>query len=314
MRGSRRLIMIACYKAGIIPAHAGLTFVFATSAESVWDHPRACGAHQYAVNVMVQQMGSSPRMRGSRRYGEPLLARRGIIPAHAGLTAEHNRQVAHGRDHPRACGAHSLIFASFGGPLGSSPRMRGSLIVGTIDVIAGGIIPAHAGLTAFSLALSVRAWDHPRACGAHTNPSFIGRWAPGSSPRMRGSPGASANNSLRIGIIPAHAGLTFCTGATERGRGDHPRACGAHGYNYREVKNAQGSSPRMRGSPRLECLYNCLPGIIPAHAGLTTGCRRRFARTRDHPRACGAHSAPHYFAESEPGSSPRMRGSPKKSQ
>ena len=57
-----------------------------------------------------------------------------------------------------------------------------------------------------------------------------------------------------------------------------------------EKKEREGSSPRMRGSrgrPR-GCVP--VPGIIPAHAGLTLCPRQSLLPYRDHPRACGAHS------------------------
>ena len=55
------------------------------------------------------------------------------------------------------------------------------------------------------------------------------------------------------------------------------------------------------------------PGIIPAHAGLTATRTVRCSRSRDHPRACGAHYNDEILMGSNSGSSPRMRGSPKSS-
>ena len=50
-------------------------------------------------------------------------------------------------------------------------------------------------------------------------------------------------------------------------------------------------------------------GIIPAHAGLTRVARCWPFGARDHPRACGAHSACCSPCIAGRGSSPRMRGS-----
>ena len=91
--------------------------------------------------------------------------------------------------------------------------------------------------------------------------------------------------------------------------GDHPRACGAHLDTYIIPEKEWGSSPRMRGSLYCSRFWSVIFGIIPAHAGLTSMPSTSSGSTRDHPRACGAHTF--FFAASIffVGSSPRMRGS-----
>ena len=86
--------------------------------------------------------------------------------------------------------------------------MRGSLITGLIGIIAGGIIPAHAGLTALNDPRILSYRDHPRACGAHRMDISRQYRFPGSSPRMRGSRLHEWLDRAIAGIIPAHAGLT----------------------------------------------------------------------------------------------------------
>ena len=126
MRGSLHGIEAVMLETGIIPAHAGLTRMHACLARRRRDHPRACGAHSNAVMTDADDWGSSPRMRGSLAGREKFFVTGGIIPAHAGLT----QYVVHaghaGRDHPRACGAHTTTKAYGGMRMGSSPRMRGS--------------------------------------------------------------------------------------------------------------------------------------------------------------------------------------------
>ena len=51
-------------------------------------------------------------------------------------------------------------------------------------------------------------------------------------------------------------------------------------------------------------------GIIPAHAGLTSQWVYSSGKSRDHPRACGAHPRSTRMIQTFTGSSPRMRGSP----
>ena len=51
-----------------------------------------------------------------------------------------------------------------------------------------------------------------------------------------------------------------------------------------------------------------IAGIIPAHAGNTNVFWSMTRTTRDHPRACGEHLMRVSIRSSDPGSSPRMRG------
>ena len=253
----------------------------------------------------------------------------GIIPAHAGLTLSVwivNRAV---RDHPRACGAH--LFRSMYGFIlpGSSPRMRGSRRVIRAEYFDEGIIPAHAGLTDTAGRLCRPKWDRPRACGAHIEYDVPKNMVSGSSPRMRGSHLRDCGIGRRLGIIPAHAGLTTLLAGICGPSGDHPRACGAHRATRYVMSINRGSSPLMRGSRfRLEAAdgeegiipahagSRAVPagrhepgGIIPAHAGLTKVSSHSNILSGDHPRACGAHAWQDQLNAIKQGSSPRMRGS-----
>ena len=173
-------------------------------------------------------MGSSPRMRGSLILKSITHAIHRIIPAHAGLTVPRSCSLPHARDHPRACGAHCRTTKKLQPSLGSSPRMRGSRFGPCVCRGLLGIIPAHAGLTAWNKGRGYQCGDHPRACGAHypIASSMSDNW--GSSPRMRGSRAMSEPGKYQAGIIPAHAGLTDLDVDIMACHGDHPRACGAH--------------------------------------------------------------------------------------
>ena len=150
--------------------------------------------------------------------------------------------------------------------------------------------------------------DHPRACGANVS---VWLWTPsatGSSPRMRGKPGANGAVVMGERIIPAHAGQTPRPRATPTARTDHPRACGANSALRPSNILQSGSSPRMRGKPRLCTAAISVLRIIPAHAGQTCGGRRGPACSADHPRACGANIGVDVSDAFGCGSSPRMRG------
>ena len=127
---------------------------------------------------------------------------------------------------------------------------------------------------------------------------------------MRGTRAPSVTSVLALGIIPAYAGNTSRMIKSAEGIWDHPRVCGEHILHHLSVSHAQGSSPRMRGTP-VHCTFPLLvEGIIPAYAG-NTGIQNvgQFA-VWDHPRVCGEHWACRLFSGVLPGSSPRMRGTP----
>ena len=192
----------------IIPAHAGNTIHPEITVVIVQDHPRACGEHRPEDKEVLQELGSSPRMRGTPDKILPLVRVGRIIPAHAGNTKEVRVGEVVKEDHPRACGEHHLSLCRRRQSNGSSPRMRGTQfhLFSSCSVI--GIIPAHAGNTILHPCRRRSRWDHPRACGEHHR-RFI-RWElmQGSSPRMRGTPDMWSRESFIGRIIPAHAGNT----------------------------------------------------------------------------------------------------------
>ena len=310
MRGTLRHRIQGHAETGIIPAHAGNTSVIASFRFPGGDHPRACGEHPYERPLVIADLGSSPRMRGTR----------------------HRRRVRSLRavDHPRACGEHGID--------------------GEQQAVAAWIIPAHAGNTSVGVSRSVIIRDHPRACGEHqinlpvvnTQPWIIpahaGNTIPfplsssrncGSSPRMRGTLYCRPLACRVGGIIPAHAGNTVLLARKICSPWDHPRACGEHLRTFMNLLLRLGSSPRMRGTLPLRS-FRVLPmGIIPAHAGNTAvrkdegGAVRWIIPahagntclapasprlTRDHPRACGEHKKTMRLITLQEGSSPRMRG------
>ena len=91
------------------------------------------------------------------------------------------------QDHPRVCGEHALFASAKADPLGSSPRMRGTRENRFRDFDFDGIIPAYAGNTYLRPSMVSMTRDHPRVCGEHNTLNSVASFAPGSSPRMRGT-------------------------------------------------------------------------------------------------------------------------------
>ena len=154
--------------------------------------------------------------------------------------------------HPRACGEHCTRSERQGGQVGSSPRMRGTLLTAVSAYDLNRFIPAHAGNTAPSSYRPAGTSVHPRACGEHRPGWKVGSFITGSSPRMRGTHDVEFVTRHRHRFIPAHAGNTQANPASMAILAVHPRACGEHWTEEDDGEKVAGSSPRMRGTHFLQ--------------------------------------------------------------
>ena len=172
---------------------------------------------------------------------------------------------------------------------GSSPRMRGTLMLAVSVAVVLGIIPAYAGNTVRIWRPAHAPWDHPRVCGEHSDSFLSHGHRAGSSPRMRGTREFDRLRDGCVGIIPAYAGNTLWTSVTPTLIEDHPRVCGEHIVWVCHASSYLGSSPRMRGTHRLKRRRIVIIGIIPAYAGNTPAETTSDCYNWDHPRVCGEH-------------------------
>ena len=191
------------------------------------------------------------------------------------------------RDHPRSRGENFVIeIVSMRTP-GSSPLMRGKHGHVSNWQNPHGLIPTHAGKTLARAARSRQRGAHPRSHGEnqprvrrHTPP-------PGSSPLTRRKPqdvwierlqerlipthaGKRSAELFEVavqGLIPTHAGKTWS--ATERSpsRTAHPRSHGENQAAFTALRKVSGSSPRMRGKPRLVTMEEIWKGSSPRMRG-----------------------------------------------
>ena len=188
MRGALIVSEAGLYSLRIIPAYAGSTRLQLTPAFGCEDHPRVCGEHRRLCHAYLHVSGSSPRMRGALYTYETDVPSKGIIPAYAGSTWRYRACIVNEEDHPRVCGEHHRPWPLRPCPSGSSPRMRGALVVLGASFPDLGIIPAYAGSTEIEQETEFGDGDHPRVCGEH---AYMVTHPPrrlGSSPRMRGAP------------------------------------------------------------------------------------------------------------------------------
>ena len=254
---------------GIIPACAGSTTGVAASAKVTRDHPRMCGEHGRLATMPCRSPGSSPHVRGAQRLERQSCSLSGIIPACAGSTPTATRPSREPRDHPRMCGEHPLVTSSASPSAGSSPHVRGARHHLHKIATRHGIIPACAGSTFNASFGALQNRDHPRMCGEHAQGQWAAEVRVGLSPHVRGAHRRQPQLRQRAGIIPACAGSTCWSRSTSRTVRDHPRMCGEH-FDAGDLEvHVGGSSPHVRGAPRVEGLEPEKSGIIPACAGST---------------------------------------------
>ena len=147
VRGTRHIVIVEHPRTGIIPACAGNTRTRRVQCPRGRDHPRVCGEHTVTRERADDTKGSSPRVRGTLFALLAVMLVFGIIPACAGNTSTTRARHCRPRDHPRVCGEHRVEISADIFGLGSSPRVRGTLLFPEIRHKIVGIIPACAGNT-----------------------------------------------------------------------------------------------------------------------------------------------------------------------
>ena len=131
---------------------------------------------------------ASPRLRGTLVIPLTLYDCTRFIPALAGNTGLSYRDNPRVPVHPRACGEHHPDRAEETAVIGSSPRLRGTQLLGTCGGHIGRFIPA--------------------ACGEHRIITLSIYLSAGSSPRLRGTRRRFFLRWVTVRFIPALAGNT----------------------------------------------------------------------------------------------------------
>ena len=310
VRGKRRPRWPVRRWRGLIPARAGKTSSSERPAARPRAHPRACGENNPLMKLFSTGEGSSPRVRGKRRIGRIPARPVRLIPARAGKTPRTAGRGARGRAHPRACGENSLARPWNARENGSSPRVRGKPPGRQRRPGGEGLIPARAGKTPSGRRSPRDVPAHPRACGENAAVIWMVAGPLGSSPRVRGKRGRGREGRRLRGLIPARAGKTVRAPPGSGGRAAHPRACGENRTSRRLGPGAGGSSPRVRGKPRVRVPVRSGRRLIPARAGKTVARSSSGRVSQAHPRACGENRLTALTRIGTAGSSPRVRGKP----
>jgi len=213
VRGTRRDLHERRLQTRFIPARAGNA-----QSTSVWliatpVHPRTCGERSAVAVRWLRKFGSSPHVRGTHVLADHLLGLPRFIPARAG-----NADWCHGSlllipVHPRTCGERRKLSRAGIINAGSSPHVRGTLLMSSSPPPVWRFIPARAGNARHRHRAHHRLPVHPRTCGERDRDAFAeSSWA-GSSPHVRGTPQLLQIRQLITRFIPARAG-----NASTRGR------------------------------------------------------------------------------------------------
>ncbi len=190
-----------------------------------------------------------------------------FIPAHAGNRPARSGIVNVAGVHPRACGEQCPPARQSVCRDGSSPRMRGTVVILILRRLIHRFIPAHAG-NSYQIDWKPHVTPvHPRACGEQPCPMHRFTGDGGSSPRMRGTGMSARRWCWPARFIPAHAGNSARKAAAASGSTVHPRACGEQLASLACTYGAAGSSPRMRGTGFDRSNAARIWRFIPAHAG-----------------------------------------------
>ena len=190
----------------LIPAYTGKTPHWSRWTKSGRAHPRSRGENDTPFARAVTHAGSSlltrgkhtatviaslvidssPRTREKHLDTEAVRPLNGLIPAHARKTVPCRLVWPCWWAHPSSCGENCASGPSAQGISGSSPLTRGKHVRSDVDVVAAGLIPAHAGKTVRRRRTLRSRRAHP--CSRRENSTFstpVGSMS-GSSPLTRG--------------------------------------------------------------------------------------------------------------------------------
>ena len=111
-----------------IPACAGNSSITLFRLVLVPVHPRVCGEQSVSRIFFDVQVGSSPRVRGTEAHMKAMEKWYRFIPACAGNSAGGSPEFRVHAVHPRVCGEQGSRPNVLASVVGSSPRVRGTVV------------------------------------------------------------------------------------------------------------------------------------------------------------------------------------------
>ena len=195
----------------LLPAHAGMV-------------PRS-------VTAVAPGSDCSPRTRGWSQRAGPPCHQRGLLPAHAGMVLMQEIERSPGHPAPRARGDGPTPRIAATTRYACSPHTRGWSGHRNHHPVDRTVLPAHAGMVPRTKARTSRLTRAPCARGDGPDAFNETRDRILCSPRTRGWSGDAPRDRLRVGVLPAHAGMVplgFVVRARWRVAPAHVGAPGCH--------------------------------------------------------------------------------------
>ncbi len=209
-----------------IPACAGNSLSPTPRLSMPAVHPRVCGEQVASFIQTCASDGSSPRVRGTDLILPARHPAGRFIPACAGNSFIFLPRSSFSSVHPRVCGEQWLDGYFVHWSTGSSPRVRGTVLILPARHPAGRFIPACAGNSVRHALSGHRGRVHPRVCGEQAMIVIDEVHLHGSSPRVRGTGRAPAASPPPTRFIPACAGNRWVHRKCWTTSPVHPRVCG----------------------------------------------------------------------------------------
>ena len=154
---------------------------------------------------------------------------------------------------------------------GSSPRVRGTVLMMVRRSVSLRFIPTCAGNSCCSRSSVCLVTVHPRVCGEQLRISRVDHQTGGSSPRVRGTDAMPIAPRNTRGFIPACAGNSCQNSNLATDPPVHPRVCGEQRNHLVQQAAQCGSSPRVRGTASRLLGGKTRRRFIPACAGNRPG-------------------------------------------
>ena len=92
VRGTGLSVVAIHSDEGITPACAGNSPYFPAQLAFFWDHPRVCGEQNFCCTLLLSNLGSPPRVRGTAKLQSVLCRLSRITPACAGNSSADYRK------------------------------------------------------------------------------------------------------------------------------------------------------------------------------------------------------------------------------
>ena len=263
-RGKHLVPLLLQVAYGLIPSHAGKTWVLRVLTSSRRAHPRSHGENFYLPYKMLEYAGSSRLTLGKRCFDRELAPVVRLIPTYGGKTPGTRPRLRSASAHPRTRGKtpRSPHWSSFtlahprshgeNGAHGipypyktdSSPLMRGKRrsIFGTCERF--GLIPTHTGKTRLSGRRWHRRGAHPRSRGENFASVLMLRSTVGASPLTEGKLLGRDRDCGQLRPTPEHAGKTLWQWPPYCVCPVHPRSRGEKLHLVPGDEAGAGSSPQ----------------------------------------------------------------------